>query len=177
LEPSRHPVWAVFALSAAAVLVSLVILAFGPRADSGQRPTSVTAQAPSGASTGSPGAAGGTGTASSAAAVASPVAAAAGPQAVAIEMGDYYYRPAEIAVLPGEIQFSITNLARRRHTFNIQNAATGVDLLEVDLGANQSTTRAFTPPAPGTYRIYCNITDHAERGQVGTLTVGQPGRS
>ncbi len=92
-------------------------------------------------------------------------------------MADYFYQPAAIAVQPGEVHFTITNAARRRHTFNIQDPTTGTDLLAVDLGANQSTTKPFTPPANGTYRIYCNITDHAERGQVGTLTVGSPGRS
>jgi plastocyanin len=91
-------------------------------------------------------------------------------------MGDYYYQPAEIAAQPGEIQLTITNAARRRHTLNIQDRATGADLVAADLGANQATTMTFTPSAEGSYRIYCNITDHAERGQVGTLIVARSAR-
>jgi plastocyanin len=166
VEPTRHPVWAVFAPSAATVVLALIVLAFGPRTDGSQRATSAD-QPPS-----NPG--------SSQAAGASPVAAgpapaSTGPQDITIEMGDYFYRPAEVVAQPGELRLTITNLARRRHTLNIQDRATGADLFGADLGGNQSTTMSFTPPAEGIYRIYCNITDHAERGQVGTLNVSRSG--
>ncbi len=105
------------------------------------------------------------------------MAAVAGPQEIAVQLGDYYYQPAEIRAQPGEIQFTLTNVARRRHTFNIQDSATGADLFAADVGVNQSVSMSFTPPVEGTYRVYCNITDHAERGQVGTLTVGRSARS
>ncbi len=146
------------------MLASLVLMALGPRASSGER-SATPAQPESPAAASSPGAA------------QSPVAAAPVLQEITVELGDYFYQPAEIVVQPGEIQFTLTNVARRRHTFNVQDSATGADLFVADLGASRSTTMAFTPPTEGTYRIYCNVTDHAERGQVGTLIVSRSARS
>jgi plastocyanin len=101
------------------------------------------------------------------------VSGAGGPQEFEIQVGDYFYRPSDLVVRPGEVQIVLTNVAGRRHTWHLQDPASGADLAGAEMRAREAATVTFTAPPAGTYRIYCNITDHAERGQVGTLTVAQ----
>jgi plastocyanin len=92
-------------------------------------------------------------------------------QEVAMQLGDYFYEPSTLTIAPGEVRLVLTNGASRRHSWNLQDRATGADLVGTEIGARQEQLVTFTAPAAGTYRIYCNITDHAERGHVGTLIV------
>jgi plastocyanin len=106
--------------------------------------------------------------------VASPApGAGTGPQEFEIQVGDYYYQPSDLVVRAGDVRIVLSNVAGRRHTWHVQDRATGADLASADMRAREAATVTFTAPPEGTYRIYCNITDHAERGQVGTLTVAR----
>jgi plastocyanin len=88
-----------------------------------------------------------------------------------VQVGDYFYEPTTLTVRPGEIRLVLTNGASRRHSWNLQDRITGVDLAGTELGAREEKVFTFTAPGAGPYRMYCNITDHAERGHVGTLIV------
>jgi plastocyanin len=90
-----------------------------------------------------------------------------------LQIGDYFYQPSDLMIRPGEVQVALTNVAGRRHTWVVQDRASGADLVTATLTAREEKVVTFTAPPEGTYRIYCNVTDHAERGQVGTLTVSR----
>lgn len=110
------------------------------------------------------------------AAGASPTAAT--PQLLEIKAGEYYFEPNQITVQPGVISITLTNVGpERRHTLYIKNQAGNEDLVKSErVEVGQSTRLEFPILEEGTYQLYCSERGHADRGQVGTLTVRrQPG--
>ena len=97
----------------------------------------------------------------------------AGAQAVTINTGDYYFKPNETTLRPGSVTVTLVNEGPRRHTFYVRDLADSTDLFKSDdrLVAGESQTITFTLPDVGRYKIYCAIPGHADRGEVGWLTV------
>ena len=97
----------------------------------------------------------------------------AGPQVIEIKSGDYYFEPKDVAVRPGVIAVQFANAGPERpHTFVVKNKDGNGDLFKSDrVAVNQSATLEFTVSEEGTYELYCSLPGHADRGQVGTLTV------
>ncbi len=106
-----------------------------------------------------------------------PAAAAASSSIalIALEDGDskYSYDNSKPTAKAGEITVKLTNKAGniRPHTFSVQDAS-GKDILKSErVQPGASMDFKVTLPEAGTYKIYCNIMGHADKGQTGTLTV------
>jgi len=116
--------------------------------------------------------------AATAAAATATTAAAAAPAStiavVAIEDGEKYsYDNSKLTAKAGEVTVKLTNKAGnvRPHTFSVQDAA-GKDILRSErVQPGASMDFKVNLPDAGTYKIYCNIMGHADKGQTGTLTV------
>lgn len=155
-KSGQHPLWATVALSAAGVAIALLITVMAPVA--AERRTSAAAPAPIAAAlqpqdTGVP--QGG---------------AAPTEQVLVVTVGEYFFDPNAFTVKAGPVRAMISNIGERRHTFTVQDPATGADLFSTErINPGESVTIEFTVPAAGTYRVYCSVSDHAERGQIATL--------
>ncbi|MCL6647606.1 MAG: cupredoxin domain-containing protein [Chloroflexi bacterium] len=90
---------------------------------------------------------------------------------VTIEMGDYYFNPANPTLVAGSYTIVAVNMGEKRHNLIIDGNGVYKQSREVGSGGRDSFTIDL---APGTYRIYCDIGDHLERGMLGTLTVTAP---
>ncbi len=93
----------------------------------------------------------------------------AGP--VEIKFIEYELRPNRLIVPPGEISFVLRNIGRFTHDFRVEGQ--GVDVRTPKF-APETTQRAQVTLKPGEYQISCPLSNHAERGMVGTLIVQGP---
>ena len=87
---------------------------------------------------------------------------------VEIALRDFELVPDEITVKAGDVTFVLPNEGRYTHDFLIE--AEGVELNAGKVGARRSIEWEVTLE-PGEYRISCRISNHDERGMVGTMTV------
>lgn len=87
---------------------------------------------------------------------------------VEITLKDFELVPAALTVQAGEVAFTLVNGGRYTHDFRIEGQ--GVDSKSPRVAAGRTLAWAVTL-APGEYRISCPISNHADRGMVGTLTV------
>jgi plastocyanin len=91
-----------------------------------------------------------------------------------VETGDYYFRPSELAMQPGEATIQLTNHGPRRHTLNVRDLGNERDLARSPRIVQGDTVPiTFTILEEGVYRIYCSEPGHLDEGHVGTLTVRQ----
>ena len=116
-------------------------------------------------------------TAAATAAAATPTAAAAAASTIAVvalEDGDskYSYDNAKLTAKAGEVTVKLTNKAGnvRPHTIAVQDAS-GKDIIKSDRVQPGATADVKFTVTEGTYRIYCSLMGHADKGQTGTLTV------
>jgi plastocyanin len=162
-ESQRHPAWAAVAICFAGIAIALLLASIAP----GQASSQVSTAA--GVQSGGPNA-----NQANAGAAAQPGASAPTgqqPQTLAIKMGDYFFEPGTVSVSGGAIKATLTNGGDRRHALAVQNPATGAEVYASErIAPGDTVSVEFTLPA-GSYRIFCPVSDHAERGQVGSLTV------
>ena len=95
-----------------------------------------------------------------------------GAQTVQVSAVDFAFEPAEIDAEAGEVTFELTNDGQAPHALEIEGE--GVEEASDTIDAGGSTTLTVDLEE-GTYEIYCPVGDHADRGMVGTLTVGGGG--
>jgi plastocyanin len=93
-------------------------------------------------------------------------------QVARLRLESYYFEPSRLMVqvdVPVRLVLENGTLLTG-HDFSI--FAPGARL-EIDayVPARQQVTVQFIPEVVGEFRYYCNIDDHAERGEVGTLVV------
>ncbi|GIW06497.1 MAG: hypothetical protein KatS3mg060_1302 [Dehalococcoidia bacterium] len=87
---------------------------------------------------------------------------------VAIELGDYYFNPASPSLTAGSYTFVARNVGEKRHNLILDGNGIYKQTREIGFGGQDSFTVDLVP---GTYKLYCDIGDHIERGMVGTLVV------
>ncbi len=87
---------------------------------------------------------------------------------VEIALKDFELVPDELTVKAGEVTIVLPNEGRYTHDFLIEGE--GVELNAGKVGARRSKEWEVTLE-PGEYRISCRISNHDERGMVGTMTV------
>src|SRR5579871_894863 len=98
--------------------------------------------------------------------------AASGPQAIDMTAAEYVFAPDTLTVHPGEVTITLTNNGPlRQHAFNLKDADGNILVSSDAADPGTTTTFSFTVTQPGTYTYYCPIDSHADRGEVGTLTV------
>lgn len=81
---------------------------------------------------------------------------------------DFELQPDALAVKAGSVTFVLKNDGRYTHDFRVEGQ--GVDLKGPKVGSGRSTEWRIALQ-PGTYRISCPVSNHADRGMAGTLTV------
>ncbi len=85
-----------------------------------------------------------------------------------IDLRDFELVPADLTVTSGKITFTLSNAGRFTHDFRVEGE--GVDAKSPRVGAGRTDEWSITLD-PGEYRISCPISNHADRGMVGTLIV------
>lgn len=95
-----------------------------------------------------------------------------GTQTVQVSATDFAFDPAELSAEAGEVTFELTNDGQAPHALEIEGGGVEEKSDTIDAGAS---TRLTVELEEGTYEIYCPVGDHADRGMVGTLTVGGGG--
>ena len=93
----------------------------------------------------------------------------AAAQTVPVAATEFAFEPSDLTADPGEITFELMNEGGAPHALAIEG--NGVDESSDTIEGGDSTS--FTIELEeGQYEIYCPVGDHADRGMVGTLTVG-----
>ncbi len=90
---------------------------------------------------------------------------------VEIAFVEYELKPNRIMVRPGAVAFVLKNQGRFTHDFNIQGSA--IDF-KTPKFSPETTLRVQVALKEGEYKISCPLSNHAERGMVGTLIVKGP---
>jgi len=89
-------------------------------------------------------------------------------QEIAIEGGNYYYKPDKLSVNLGDtvrITFSSVDMP---HDFNIDELNVHSEILE-----NDSAVIEFIADQVGEFEFYCSVGQHRQLGMIGTLTVNE----
>lgn len=87
---------------------------------------------------------------------------------VHISLKDFVLDPETVAAKAGTITFVLKNEGRYTHDFRVEGQGTDEKAPKVGQGRTFEWQIALTP---GTYHISCPISNHADRGMVGTLEV------
>lgn len=87
---------------------------------------------------------------------------------VTVRLEDFKLNPDQLTVKAGTVTFRLENAGRYTHDFSIEGP--GVDEKAPKVGAGR-TFEWEVSLKPGEYRISCPISNHADRGMTGTLTV------
>ena len=90
-------------------------------------------------------------------------------QTIQVDAMDFMFMPEDLQAEPGEVTFELTNSGQAPHALEIEGEGVEEETDTIDGGESTTLTVEL---AEGTYRIYCPVGDHEERGMVGTLTVG-----
>ncbi len=95
-------------------------------------------------------------------------ATAAPVPAATINFKDFELDPKDVTVAAGKVSFTLVNRGLYTHDFRVEG--NGVDERSPRMGAGRTIEWAQTL-VPGEYKISCPISNHADRGMVGTLVV------
>jgi len=90
----------------------------------------------------------------------------AATETIAIEAGNFYFKPDKISTAAGIAKIELT--AKNIHDLVFDGAYPGFTL-EADGGGGTQAKKIDLKP--GTYTFYCSITGHRAQGMEGTLTV------
>ncbi len=89
---------------------------------------------------------------------------------VHVGLKDFHLDPDELTAKAGPVTFVLNNGGRYTHDFRVEG--NGIDEKAPKVGRGREREWQITLP-PGTYRISCPISNHADRGMTGTLTVAE----
>jgi uncharacterized cupredoxin-like copper-binding protein len=95
-----------------------------------------------------------------------------GVQVARVRVDSHYFEPSRLMVQVGvPVRLILVNgTLLTGHDFSIFAPEAGLEI-DAYVPARQQVTVQFVAQAVGDYRFHCNIDDHAERGEVGTLAV------
>jgi plastocyanin len=91
----------------------------------------------------------------------------AATETIAVEAGNFYFKPDKITATPGIAKIELTAKGGI-HDFVFDGAYPGF-ILEADGGGGTQSKKIDLKP--GTYTFYCSIAGHRAAGMEGTLTV------
>jgi len=83
----------------------------------------------------------------------------------------YWYAPASVTVAQKDAVFNLINDSPGKHDFTLGTTLKGEVLFSKTLASNTQAVIDLTFLAPGKYTFWCSVLDHADMGQVGTLTI------
>lgn len=88
---------------------------------------------------------------------------------VDIQLNDLRFSPDTIDVPAGTVTFNLSNTDRTRHDFVVM--VDGEEVASDIMGPGKSGPFDVLLAQPGTYEFFCGISDHREKGMVGTINV------
>jgi plastocyanin len=92
-----------------------------------------------------------------------------------VVMREFEFLPANLRASPGRVTFTLQNTGQFPHNLHIEGNGMAVDVKpDSPVPGGESFTGAVTLPA-GTYDTWCPVSNHRDRGMVGTLTVAAAG--
>ena len=83
-----------------------------------------------------------------------------------VEMGDFWYTPAELSVSRDTV-IKVVNVGAVAHSWILQAAGVGTTAV----APGRSILVDLRDIKPGTYTIYCDQAGHTQAGQSGRLTI------
>ena len=86
--------------------------------------------------------------------------------ATTVEMGDFWYQPAELTV-PRDAIVNVVNVGAVAHSWILQGAGVGTTAI----APGKSIIVDLRDIKPGTYTIFCDQAGHTQAGQTGKLTI------
>jgi plastocyanin len=84
-------------------------------------------------------------------------------------LSEYSISLPQIQAKPGTVRFAMSNVGALRH--NLRVVGSGLDRKLGDLRPGQKGSLDVTFTDPGTYTVYCDLADHADRGMTLTFTI------
>ncbi len=90
---------------------------------------------------------------------------------VEIQLKDFEIVPTDFTVQAGEVTFILVNAGRFTHDFRVEGE--GIDEKSPRISAGRTGEWAIKL-GPGVYHLSCPISNHEDRGMIGTLTVTPP---
>jgi len=87
-----------------------------------------------------------------------------------VVMAEFTFTPDQMVVPAGRDTFVLQNTGQFPHNVHIEGNGVSVDVSPDPIAGGSSFTGAVTL-APGTYDVWCPVSNHRDRGMVGTLTV------
>ena len=90
---------------------------------------------------------------------------------VDVELNEWNVLPKDLKLPAGSTRFSAKNTGEFPHNFVLQKDGSDVGSTPV-FGPTDSPKEVTVDLQPGTYKTLCTVPGHADRGMVGTLTVG-----
>jgi plastocyanin len=90
---------------------------------------------------------------------------------LAVKSHEYYYVLSRPKVKAGELTVELNNQGEDAHNLNIEREGDSGEPLQVpETGSLQHNVATFDLP-PGTYRLWCSLPEHEEKGMLATLVV------
>lgn len=84
---------------------------------------------------------------------------------------EYYFVLSRPAVRAGELTVELNNQGEDPHNLNIQREGEAGEPLQLPETASLQRNVAHFQLAPGTYRLWCSLPEHEEKGMQATLVV------
>jgi LPXTG-motif cell wall-anchored protein len=88
-----------------------------------------------------------------------------------VVMAEFSFTPSSMVVPAGRDTFALQNSGRFPHNLHIEGNGVSADVkADGPVGSGESFSGAVTL-GPGTYQVWCPVSNHREQGMIGTLTV------
>jgi len=88
---------------------------------------------------------------------------------LAVELDEFLIRPQDVTASPGRLVLTIVDRGRLRHSFRLWGPGGEPVRVETLFPGDEAVRAARL--APGRYRMLCTVSNHAELGMTGRLTV------
>ena len=88
-----------------------------------------------------------------------------------VVMNEFSFTPDRMVVSAGRDTFTLQNSGQFPHNVHIEGNGVSVDVKADGPVAVAKASPARSTLAPGTYDVWCPVSNHKDRGMVGTLTV------
>jgi plastocyanin len=90
---------------------------------------------------------------------------------VAVKSVEYYFLLSRAKVKAGEVTVELNNQGQDAHNLNIQREGEGGEPLQIPETPSLQQKVAKFDLSPGTYRLWCSLPEHEEKGMHTTLIV------
>ena len=107
------------------------------------------------------------------------VGAQASPQVVQIQLSEFAFSPNTFTAVAGQpVHIEVTNTGKFPHSMSFEKNGKFLNVFAQPIPGGKTATADFTFEEAGAWQMFCPVSNHAERGMTGTVTVltaGAPG--